>query len=251
MKFQNANVPQGNTQRSVNLQVCKLINPMIMGSKKILIDVPCGKLELSRFLVGQYEDLKIIGIDKFAPNSHPTERIEFIQGDAVSVFRERQFSSVDVITCISGVMCFDNVEALIQHFHLSLKPGGQLVLTNDNFLTVRDRFHFLLFGHVKRFKLFYEVDQGMWNILFPQTLMMLLKRHGFQKIEIKYTSYYLEDMALFPFALLIYACFLPYLLLSKSSLSFSSRLKLFPFQMLFARHYVMSASKETESHFET
>ena len=151
--------------------------------------------------------------------------------------------SVDIITCISGVMCFDGLPTLFSSFFSALKKDGMLVITNDNIMTVRDRLNFLLFGHFKRFKLLYATNEGNWNVVLPQALVSLLKRNGFHKWDVKYTAIYYEDFFFLPLALIIYPLFLINLILTKSDLSQKERLVLFPFRMLISRHYVVTAEK--------
>ena len=117
-----------------------------------------------------------------------------------------------------------------------------MVVTNDNFMTLRDRISFLFFGRFKRFKLCNEVGEGNWNMVSPQAIVMLLQRQGFRDLQIEYTSVYIEDYFLIPLAFLFYPIFLAYLILHKSTMPISKRQKLFPFKSMIARHYIVSAT---------
>lgn len=206
-----------------------------------MIDVPCGDGTYAAFIKKNHPQVQIIGIDFFANAAN--QGFEFYKASAHNYFRDQKPADIDVLTCISGIMCFDGIVDLFNAFHQTLKSGGLLVVTNDNVMTVRDRLSFLFFGQFKRFKLCYETNEGNWNLVLPQALHMLFVRHKFKNITVKYTSTYAEDYLFFPLAILIYPVFFIYLMTRKSPISRRDRKKLFPFQSLLARHYVVSGEK--------
>ncbi len=235
-------VPKGNTQVGVNAQVFKQLSANIdLKKSQILIDVPCGEGQFGEFVKSTFPNLQVIGIDPFADAS--ATNIQFHKQKAHDYFLKNSPQNIDAITCISGVMCFDGAEPLIASFYQALKTNGFLAVTNDNVLTVRDRLSFLLFGRLKRFKLFFSVNEGNWNVLLPQAIFMLFERQGFKNISIKTTSIYAEDWIFLPLAILLYPFMFLAILFSKSSRPLNERLKMFPFSLLLARHYVVSAVK--------
>lgn len=235
-------IPKGNTQKNVSKEVFKILRSAVDFSSPVtLLDVPCGDGSFGKHVKSTFPETRVIGVDRFCDVS--SKDIEFYKLGAHTFFETHPLENVNAITSISGVMCFDGIERLLSHFHTSLKNEGLLVITNDNVMTVRDRLHFLIFGHFKRFKLIFSKHEGNWNLLLPQAIFMLMERHDFKNITVKYASFYVEDLFFLPLALIIYALFLPYLLLSKSVLPLRTRLMLFPFKMLIARHYIVSARK--------
>ena len=235
-------VPKGNTQKGVNRAVYGvLIENLDLKSTLKMIDVPCGDGIYADFIKTNYPQVQMVGVDFFTQAQ--SKNFEFYQSKAQDYFKNQNPKDVDVITCISGVMCFDGIPDLFELFQKALAPGGWLIVTNDNVMTVRDRMSFVIFGQFKRFKLLYEKNEGNWNLVLPQALNMLFLRHGFKKINVKYTSIYAEDYLFLPLALLIYPFFLIYLMTRKNNLSKSDRLKLFPFWSLLARHYVIAGQK--------
>ncbi len=238
----SVSVPKGNTQKGVNQQVYQVLSETVDLAKPLLmIDVPCGDGIYAEFIKKSHPNVKMVGVDFFTEANG--KNFEFFKSSAHDYFRNQKPIDVDVITCISGVMCFDGVVELFQLFHQAIKPGGLLIVTNDNVMTIRDRLSFAFFGQFKRFKLFYEKTEGNWNLILPQALIMLFDRHEFQNVEVKYTSIYTEDYLFLPAAILIYPIFLVYLLTRKSALSRRRRWELFPFQSLLARHYVISGQR--------
>ncbi len=206
-----------------------------------LLDVPCGDGNFAQFFKTVFPKSRVLGVDKYCKPSKMD--FEFYRLNAHEFFNSHQIENLDAITCISGVMCFDGIEELLASFHLRLKEGGLLVVTNDSVMTVRDRLNFLLFGHFKRFKLIFSEQEGNWNLLLPQSLLMHFQRQQFKQIQVQYTSVYTEDLFFFPVAVFIYLFLLISLFKAKSSSSWKMRMMLFPFKSLFARHYVVSAIK--------
>ncbi len=233
-------IPRGSTQKNVNKVVFDSISGKL-DQARLLIDAPCGSGEFAHFLGENFSGLKVIGVDLFTDPKN--KKFEFQKAGAHEVISRQAPESVDIVTCISGVMCFDGVPQLIAAAYKALKANGVLVITNDNIMSVRDRLNFLFFGHFKRFKLLYAKNEGNWNVVLPQALVSQLQSHGFRKWQMKYTAIYNEDFFFLPLAFVIYPVFLLNLLLRKSDFSVSERLALFPFRMLISRHYVITAEK--------
>lgn len=236
-------IPRANTQKNVNKTVFAMIKSELNNAKSgdTWVDAPCGTGEFAHFIKQQAPHINVIGVDLFSNSAH--KNITSHKKSAHDFFREQKDSSLNLITCISGVMCFDGIYELISLYSRVLKSEGTLVITNDNVVTIRDRLNFLFFGHFKRFKLLYSQTEGNWNVVLPQAIFSLLKKNNFKKIQIKYTSIYAEDFLFLPFAFLVYPFFLIYLLTRKSEMTLSERIELYPFISLIARHYVVKATK--------
>ena len=233
---------RGNTEKGVNAAVLGILRSATDLSKPLVVlDMPCGQGVFASFLQEQFPDLRVLGVDKYVePKS---SNIEFHKVGIQEFFAQQPSLRTDVITCISGIPCFDGLETLFASFYRSLHDGGVLILTNDNVMAVRDRLTFFFFGHVRRFRLLYRQNEGNWNLVLPQALWMWLQRSGFRDIRVVYTSIHAKDYLLLPLALVMYALFLPYLLLKKHPVTVRERLRLFPFAMFLARHYVFVARK--------
>lgn len=240
--------PKGNTQINVTQTVFDFIESELHNSDSNadshngvdkILDIPCGQGEFASFIAKKYPKAQVHGVELF---SDPKEKnFNFHKMDASTFFETIKPKEFSIVTCISGIMCFDGLDRLFPQFFSALKKGGTLVITNDNFMTIRDRLNFLFFGHFKRFKLFYDKNEGNWNIVSPQGVLMHIQRSGFQFVEIKYTSIYPEDYFLVPLAMLLYPIFLLRIIFVKNSMSLKKKMKLYPFSSLLARHYVIQA----------
>lgn len=233
-------IEKGNTQKNVNRQILEYLITQDTKKNLSILDCPSGRGEFLKILKEYFPNWKIRGVDLFAePIPELKENIQKLP--ALEAFHDAQ--KYDLIFSISGVMVFDGIDEFIQKAHSALNAEGKLILTNDNIWTARDRLSFFFFGRMKRFKLLYASDEGNWNLMLIQGLWKILVSKGFKIEKIKYTSFYLEDYIFLPIVLLLYPINLFYLLISKSPMSLSERIQLFPFTAMLARHYILIAKK--------
>ncbi len=243
-----AKAPRGNTQKGVNQAVFEFLEDFFDSKRSfILSDAPSGNGELSLFLHSQFPNARFSLCDAFAagPQGTDARSISFQKADIHQYYRSQPSGTFDAILCISGVMCFDGIENLIHEIHRSLKPGELLIITNDNIMTVRDRINFMFLGSFKRFKLLSSLNEGNWNVILPQALRMLFKRYGFHGVQVRYTSFYFEDIVWLPLALLIYPLFRAASLISGGDWNFKELKAFFPFRSLICRHYVIVGIKKS------
>lgn len=234
-------VPHGNTQKNVNLRVYETILPEIKNDiTQTLVDIPCGAGSFSEFVQQAHPNINVFGADLREDASKKIKH--FYQTDAIHFLENICPKNVDIIICISGIMCFDRTEETFQHFARLLKKDGTLIVTNDNIHSLRDRLSFMFFGYFKRFKPFYEINEGNWNIVLPQEIEMHLERNGFKNIQVRYTSFYYEDIVFLPLALMVFPISVLGLL-PKAKWNLKRVLKIYPFKMLLCRHYAVSAKK--------
>ncbi|WP_070741609.1 hypothetical protein [Hymenobacter coccineus] len=152
----------------------------------------------------------------------------------------------DVITSISGIMCFGNTAQFIGRCAARLAPGGLLVVSNDNCLTVRDRLSYLFTGRVRRFRLLFEPDEGNHQLVQHQELKRLFDVHGVELKRVLYTAFYLEDLLYVPLAALLWPWQWLRLRRLRSSTPHAHRAELFGFRSLLHRHYVFVGEKRAE-----
>lgn len=236
-------IERGNTQDGVNVAVIDHLGARA-DEPFSLLDVPSGQGSFLRAVRGLFPRARVHGVDLFE-EPFPDVREFFTRGSSAdwSFAAGRKF---DVITCISGVMCFDNISDFFRQAGAHLNPGGRLIVTNDNVLTVRDRLSFLFFGRVKRFKKIYAAGEGNWNVILVQALWKLYRQNGFTLTAVHYTSRRPEDYLFAPLALVLYPFELFHLCTLKSELPLRERLRLFPPSALISRHYVMVGVKDPE-----
>jgi hypothetical protein len=154
----------------------------------------------------------------------------------------------DVLTSISGIMCFANTAQFVQGCAQRLRPGGLLLVSNDNCLTVRDRLSYLFSGRVRRFKLLFEPHEGNFQLVQHQELKRLFDVNGIALQRVVYTAFYTEDLLYLPLALLLWPWQWWQLRRARSSTSQALRQQLFGFKSLLYRHYFFVGEKLAVAH---
>lgn len=234
-------VPHGNTQKNVSEAVYNALLPSLESTDtRVLVDIPCGDGSFAEYVQRNHPNISVVAADIKVEAA--TKLKHFYRSDIIHFLKYLCPRKVDVITCISGVMCFDKMEDLFLQLSKVLKNNGTLIITNDNVHTIRDRLSFFMFGYFKRFKPFYKKNEGIWNVVLPQEIVMHLEKNEFKDIQIKYTSTYYEDILFFPLAVLLFPiCVLG--LLPKANWNLKTVLKIYPFKSLIGRHYIVTAKK--------
>lgn len=235
----NAQVPQGNTVQGVNksiLDFLKLRTPQLSS----LFDVPCGQGEFLSAVRNSFPQAFVWGQDLYAT---PIESIKdrVARGDAKD-WTSAGARKFQAITCISGVMAFDDLTGFFAHASSHLEKGGFFIVTNDNVMSLRDRLHFLFFGRVKRFQLLYSKTEGNWNLVLPQAIWKLAVNNGFRLEKVEYLTPKIEDWLLAPIGLIFYL-FQIFPLLKSSDISSQEKKMLFPPQMMWMRHMIFYFKK--------
>lgn len=233
-------VEKGNTFDGVNRWILSYFLKEGLSPRRLL-DIPCGHGQFLRAALRVFRECDATGVDLYAtPPEELKSRIRKLDAKDPAVFD----GIYDVVTCISGVMVFDDVSRFFERASRHLTPGGWFVVTNDNVSTAWDRLRFLIYGRVKSFRLLYEREEPNWNVVLPQALLMLLEKNGFQIREIRYLATNYKELLFLPLAWVVFPFQCAYVLTRKSHLPKRMRLKLFPFRALFCRHYVIIAEKK-------
>jgi 2-polyprenyl-3-methyl-5-hydroxy-6-metoxy-1,4-benzoquinol methylase len=70
-------------------------------------------------------------------------------------------------------MCFANTAQFVGNCAHRLRPGGLLLVSNDNCLSVGDRLSYLFSGRERRFRLLFESNEGNFQLVQHQELKRL------------------------------------------------------------------------------
>ncbi len=240
-----AAVPRGNTQKHVNREVLRyVLERSGLPPTSRVLDAPCGEGEFLSLLRKYWPNATLTGCD-LRPDAPTVAGLRYQPADLSQPFDAQApgESAFDLVTSISGVMMFGNTRTFVASCARQLRPGGQLLITNDNVLTVRDRLSYLFLGRLRRFKLLFETDEGISQLVQQQELKRLFELHGVALREVIYTSFYGEDLLFLPLALLLYPLQWLYLRRLKSSTPWALRRQLFGFRSLLARHYIFVGEK--------
>ena len=245
---QLASVPRGNTQKHVNRDVLAYLlrhQAARLAQPVRWLDLPCGQGEFLGQVRRFFTQPQLWGADV---RPAPPAVLGGLAGyEAADLSRQFPFGAgpdFDVITSISGIMCFANTAQFVGNCARRLRPGGLLLVSNDNCLSVRDRLSYLFGGRVRRFRLLFEPDEGNFQLVQHQELKRLFDVNGIALTRVVYTSFYTEDLLYLPLALLLWPWQWWQLRRARSSTGHALRRQLFGFKSLLYRHYFFVGEKQ-------
>lgn len=233
-------VPRGNTQPGVIQKIYDFLSPLNL-KPQLILDIPCGKGEFLLFLQNIYPTATTVGVDLFE-KPLPEIQKQFVKSD----MRDWSFAEgkkFDLIFSVSGIMQCDDLFGFFDKSQRHLSEGGRLLVTNDNIMTLRDRFSFFCFGEVKRFRKYFSRNEGNWNLVLIPALYKHFENYGFQEIEIHYCTLKPEDFLftpLIPFFMLLDTL---HLLMAKSDWPIQKRLTVYSWRNYLYRHYFITGVK--------
>lgn len=158
----NKDVPRGDAAPRVYNKVLELLGDT--HGKKVL-DAPCGEGPFSLVL-------KVNGFDVWATDLNEEKfKAEGVRFDKSDMNADLPYDDgfFDAVVCIEGIEHLENAHHLVREFRRVLKPGGILVITTPNTLSVHSRLRYLLFGSPDRHHS--EIDH------FHGSLYEELRRH--------------------------------------------------------------------------
>ena len=235
-------VPRGNTQPGVIQKIYDFLLPLQLKPSMIL-DIPCGKGEFLSFLQKLYPEAKTVGVDLFE-TPLPEIKNQFVQSDMRN-WSFAQGQKFDLIFSVSGIMQCDDLFGFFEKSQNHLHQGGRLIVTNDNIMTVRDRFSFFFFGEVKRFRKYFSKNEGNWNLVLIPALLKHFENYGFEDIQIHYCSIKPEDFLFAPLVPIFMFFDFIHLLMASSDWSLSQRLRIYSWKNYLYRHYFITGVKKS------
>ena len=236
-------IPRGRTCRGVHKLIVQYLLELgdDFGSKRVL-DIPCGGGELLATLRRFFPKAALKGADLTPPSEPPLD--QWAQVDAsrpFSIFPEGTFN---LVISVSGVLEFDNTLTFLETLHQHLEPGGTLIVTDDNVMSIRDRLEFFFLGKVRHpYDIFVTPDQPSWKVIPIHNLVRNLEDAGFKVKDVRYVPIIPKDFLLLPLALVVFPIQMLYIHLSKTAMPLGKRRMMYPFAQLLSRHYLIIAER--------
>jgi len=114
-----------------NLDLFELVYRFIKNQKTdaTVLDIGCGKGQFLKYLYQKDSNLSLHGID--LSTNDPTEGIEFMKGDVLSLKLEKQF---DVVTSLAVIEHVADVKEFVKRLYELCVPGGLVII-----MTLNDR----------------------------------------------------------------------------------------------------------------
>lgn len=176
-------IPRGNTCKGVNRLVIERLISELPDNARRFLDVPCGDGEFLDTVTEIFPDVETTGADLNKPAVGFKHGFIPFNGERPEGVSGKRF---DVVTCISGVMEFDNTLLFFEHVRAVLAEDGIFIVTNDNLLSVKDRLSYLFLGRFGQYAFETDTDRPTWKILPAQNLLRLLDQAGFVVTRFEY-----------------------------------------------------------------
>jgi len=151
-----------------------------------ILDAPCGEGALSQRLIDNEFDVFCVDIDKayFKLPGVPFTKVDL---NKTLPFEDGYF---DYVVSIEGIEHLENPFSCIREFARVLKPGGNLIITTPNVMSIKSRTRFFLYSYHDFFR-FIDIDDSFRHThpgythehINPMTFMELryaLQKAGFQ-----------------------------------------------------------------------
>ncbi|HYJ90696.1 MAG TPA: hypothetical protein VEV84_05260 [Pyrinomonadaceae bacterium] len=211
-------------------------------ASSVIFDVPCGKGEFLDVIKKYFPKCRTMGADivKPAECAH-----EFYQFDAQETTGVNGIKDCEVVTCISGVMEFDNTLLFFEKIHGLLSRQGEFLVTNDNLLTVRDRLLYLFFGRFRQYRHSTQSGAPTWKIIPLQNMIRILSDAQFDVVRIIYVPPKFTEWLWLPLAFPIYLAQYAYVQIADIDVDGQTIREMLPFVSMLSRHYILVCCPKT------
>ncbi len=170
-----------------------------------ILDAPCGRGPLTRFLQERGWDVSCCDIDpSLLEVEGPFRAANLNRG---LPYADGEF---DEAAFVNGIHRLFNPGGAVREFHRVLKPGGTLWVNVNNYASIRRRVRFLFYGSLDNALNDVQCDQGVSDpeanvrvpILYPQ-IANLLESAGFEVVSVRAADRRAGHVALAPLAWVI------------------------------------------------
>lgn len=198
-------IERGNTAAGVNAAILEYLTEHCgPGSHLRFLDVPCGNGAFLRSAKRLFPFSECVGAD-ISALAEDIEGIDrFVTLDAARERLPADLGTFDVITSISGIMEFGNTQFFLSGLAPLLKTEGLLIISNDNLLSIRDRWLYLLFGRTGQYRGIPAKSQPTWNPITAAALLRQIADAGYSAIDFCFVRPRRKEFLWAPLALLNY-----------------------------------------------
>jgi len=120
-----------------------------------LLDAPAGEGALVQRLLGLH-DITAIDLDEDFFRLHGQVPFRRVDLNGPLPFEDASF---DYVTCVEGIEHLENPFSCVREFARVLRPGGTLVITTPNIMSIKSRTRFLFYGYHDFFR-FIKLPRG-------------------------------------------------------------------------------------------
>lgn len=154
-------------------------------SPHVLLDVGCGKGELSAALAGLHR--RYVGADVVRHEGFPPGE-EFVRVDLDRGRVDLPDGTADVVTCVETIEHVENPRALVRELARLLRPGGWLFLTTPNQLSAAAKLSLVLRNQYPAFVEAPGLYPAHITALLEADLVRLARECGFSDVSVEYSG---------------------------------------------------------------
>lgn len=160
---------------------------MARGGRALLVDVGCGSGTLFRYVSAHFE--RYVGVDIVRYDGFPTEpQAEFCEVNLDDARINILTGSADVTCSLETIEHVENPRAFVRELVRITKPGGQIVVTTPNQLSVASKVFFLARSEFMHFQESPGLYPAHISALLGVDLLRIARENGLVQIELRYTG---------------------------------------------------------------
>lgn len=152
----------------------------------VILDMGAGEGAMSQRLFDSGYEVTATDIEErhFKAKGPKFHQIDFNDVDSVNEFAERHINYFDAVLSIEVIEHIENQWEYVRLMKKMLKIGGKIVVTTPNVSSWLSRFYFLFTGQFPSFNNQTADEYGHVSPISVWELNLILKREGFQNINI-------------------------------------------------------------------
>jgi SAM-dependent methyltransferase len=157
-------------------------------SYDVLVDLGCGHGDCARHLRGMYE--AYIGCDAVRYEGFPREdSIRFRQVDLNRTPYPQEDASASAVVSVETIEHLENPRALVREMVRIVRPGGWVVVTTPNQLSLMSRLYLVVRGQFHAFQEGPGLYPAHITALLEEDLRRIASECGLTDVEIRYTDW--------------------------------------------------------------
>ena len=153
----------------------------------VLVDVGCGSGRLHAALAGDFE--RYIGIDILSYDGYPAgPNVDFRRADLDAGRIDLPNGCADVVCSLETIEHVENERMLMRELVRLAKPGGLIVVTTPNQVSILSKLCFLLKNEFVHFQERPGLYPSHLSALLPIDLLRLAHENGLVEAEVTYSG---------------------------------------------------------------
>jgi len=182
---ERAALSQGGSDEPIYQMVAQVVRAAGLGGT--LVDVGCGTGSLARVLRTEFE--RYVGVDLVAYPGFPQESwASFVPADLNAVPFPMTEASADVVVSVETIEHLENPRALFRELLRIVRPGGLLVVTTPNQLSLLSKLTLVMKNQFNAFQAAPGLYPAHITALVEQDLLNIAAECGLEHPEIRYSG---------------------------------------------------------------